>query len=539
MTNPTPTGLQNPIGNDEETYRAHVVARLFDFFTDQAAWPRRLWDAGAILMLRELSEASAWVEAQVLGQSSVKWLGSDIDRILGRDQGIGDRELRRQLGLVLKSDLVLGGRTHRQLAQLTEMIEEGYLRRWTAAALAEKKPAPERLARAVAAHLLDMNYSPRFLRAWIRDLAKSGTSLEGILTAAQILAAGKTHSYEVLVPFTAIPGGDLSAHTSNWRSAHDASLWLRVKGVNEPPRHNGGFVYSVRARDPYAAAIEVSEIIDRLMARHTFANKTRKLTPVGLLWVSGLDHHLPLRRPGRGTHILSMEAEGQLYHVTKRTALDNALELATALNEGSPGPAISGGWSAIEALLVSQKDTKEDGGRGNVAAERMAALVACSWPRAEMTALAHKHKPETPDRLSLELQTATTNRERSRLVAEALKSQREIAVESDSDKAAVARMKKLVQNERATLRDVEKHVTSAMRRFYRHRNIVMHGGATSVPTLAMALRTAAPLVGAGLDRITHSDITKNIDPLMLATRARMNLDLVGGPDGRPLTDLLE
>jgi hypothetical protein len=279
MTSPTPAGAQNSTGSDEETYRAHVVARLFDFFTDQASWPRRLWDAGAVLMLRELSEASAWVEAQVLGQSSVKWLGSDIARILGRDQGIGDKELRTQLGLVLKSDLILGGRTHRQLAQLTEMIEEGYLRRWTAAALAEKKPAPERLARAVAAHLLDMNYSPGFLRAWIRDLAKSGTSLEGILTAAQILAAGKTHSYEVLVPFTAIPGGDLSAHTSNWRSAHDVSFWLRVKGVNEPPRHNGGFVYSVRARDPYAAAIEVSEIVDRLMARHTFANKTRKLTP--------------------------------------------------------------------------------------------------------------------------------------------------------------------------------------------------------------------------------------------------------------------
>lgn len=539
MTNPTSAGAQNPTGIDVAAYRDHVVARLFDFFTDQAAWPRRLWDAGAVLMLKELSEASAWVDAQVLGQASVKWLGADIARILGRDQGVGDKELRTQLGLVLKSDLAFGGRSHRQLSQLTVMVEEGYLQRWSAAAQAAKKPAPERLARAVAAHLLDMNYSPSFLQAWIRDLARIGTSLENILDSAQILATGKMQQYEVLVPFTAIPGGDLSTHTSHWRSARDVSFWLRVKGVNEPPRHNGGFVYSVRARDPYAAAIEVSEIIDRLMARHTFANKTRKLTPAGMLWVSDLDRQLPIRRPGRGTHILSLEAEGQLYHVTKRTALDNALELATALNEGSPGPAISGGWSAIEALLVSQKDTKEDGGRGNVAAERMAALVACSWPRAELTALAHKHKPETPDRLALELEAATTNRERSRLASEALKSQREIVVASDSDKAAVARMKKLVANERAELRDVEKHVTSAMRRFYRHRNIVMHGGATSVPTLAMALRTAAPLVGAGLDRITHAGITKNIDPLMLATRARLNLDLVGGTDGRPLTDLLE
>lgn len=532
---PTTSG----IAKVDDEYRILVVARLFDFFSDKAAWPRRLWDAGAVLMLKELIEASAWVDAQVLGQASVKWLALDVDRILGRDQGTGEKELRKQLGAALKSDLLYDGRTHRQLQQLTEMIEEGYLHRWRIAAMADRKPAPERLARAVAAHLLDMNYSPAHLRAWIRDLAADGAPLEDILTSAQLLATGGMESYEVLVPFTAIPGGDLSDHTEHWRSAHDVSFWLRIKGVTSPPRHNGGFIYSVQARDPYAAAIQVTEIIDRLMARHTFANKTRKLTPVGKLWVSGLDSELSIRRPSRGTHILSLETEGQLYHVTQRTALDNALELATALNEGSPGPAISGGWSAIEALLVSPKDTKEDGGRGNVAAERVAALVACSWPRAELTALAHKHDPQTPDRLSTELDKATTNRDRSRLVNEALKGSREIAVTAPSDIAAVARMKKLVAQQRPTLRDVERHVTSAMRRFYRHRNIVMHGGATSVPTLAMALRTAAPLVGAGLDRITHASITKDIDPLMLATKARLNLDLVGGDDGRPLTDLLE
>ena len=106
-------------------------------------------------------------------------------------------------------------------------------------------------------------------------------------------------------------------NTEHWRSAHGVSFWLRIKGVTSPPRHNGGFIYSVQARDPYAAAIQVTEIIDRLMARHTFANKTRKLTPVGKQWVSGLDTELSIRRPSRGTHILSLETEGQLYHVTQ------------------------------------------------------------------------------------------------------------------------------------------------------------------------------------------------------------------------------
>lgn len=540
MIGSTLTGPRTRQQFDEDAiYRRHVVTRLFDFFSDNAPWHRRLWDAGTVLALKELIDASAWVDAQVLRPAAVKWLGADLGRIVGRDQGIGEKELRRQLGTILVSDLAFEGRTHRQLQQLTEMIEDGYLLRWTKAALSEKKPAPERLARAVAAHLLDLGFSPSHLRAWIRDLAKSGADLVEVLTAAQDLTETGTSTYDVMVPFQAIPGGDHREVSPNWRSAQETSRWLHTNGTTEPPRHNGGFLYEITARDMYAAAIEASEIVDRLMARSTFANKTRRLIPVGLLWVAGLNHEIPLKRPGRGTFILSLEAEGQLFNVTKRTALDNALELATALNEGSPGPAISGGWSAIEALLVSTKDTKEDGGRGNVAAERIAALVACSWPRAEMTVLAHRHRPETPDRLALELQKAETNRERSRLVSEALRRQGKIAVTADTDIAAVARMSKLVAHPRVTLKDVETHVTSTMRRFYRHRNIVMHGGATAVPTLSMALRTAAPLVGAGLDRITHSAVTGGPDPLALSTRARINLDLVGGPDGRTLTDLLE
>lgn len=495
------------------------MARLFDFFSDGAAWPRRLWDAGTILSLKELTEASKWVDAQVLGSSAVKWLGSDLSRILGKDVAVGERELRQHLQQVLKSDLVYEGKWHRQLGQLTDLIEDGYLTRWKLATESSRKPAPERVARAIGAHLLDLGYSTTYLFSWIRALAADRVHLSDIIAAAQELSDKQPQVFEVLAPFAAIPGGDHSSHSAHWRSARDTSAWFKGLGLAQP-RHNGGFLYKIRARDEYSAAAEAFENVERLMARSTFANKTKKLVALDQLWVSGMQRPVPSGRSARGTYILSLEAEGQLFPSSKRTSLDNALELATPLNDGPPGPAISGGWSAIEALLVSPKDTREDGGRGNVAAERMAALVACSWPRAEMTALAHKHSPLQTDRLLLELKGATTNRERSRLIADALLSPREVAVTSDSDRAAVARMKKLVGQPRATLKDVEKHVTSAMRRFYRHRNIVMHGGATTVPTLSMALRTAAPLVGAGLDRITHSAITGGPDPLNLAMRAR-------------------
>lgn len=535
----TERSIIGPRTQDEVAYEGHVGARLLDFFSDSAPWHRRLWDAGAVLALKELGDAAAWVDAQVLGSASVKWLGGDLSRILGRDLGIGEAELRRQLQVILKSELTYKGRKHLQLHQLTAMIEEGYLERWRIATQASKKPAPERLARAVGSHLLDMGYSSRHLYGWIRDLVQAGADIYQILESAEELAKGPIRTFEVMVPFKSVPGRNLQNTPSHWTPAHIASQWFRENGVSAVPRHNGAFLYKIRSRDAYGAAIEASEIVDRLMARSTFANKTKQPIPLGQLWVAGLEKEIQLGRPGRGTYILSLESENQLFNVTKRTALDNALELATALNEGSPGPAISGGWSAIEALLVSPKDTKEDGGRGNVAAERMASLVAASWPRAELTVLAHRHLPEEPDRLSLELQSVNTNRERSRLVYEALKSGRQLSVTAPADLAAMSRMTKLTANERVTLKDVERHVNTAMRRFYRHRNIVMHGGATSIATLSMALRTAAPLVGAGLDRITHAALREDLNPLELSARARLNLDLVGGADGRPPTDLLE
>jgi hypothetical protein len=78
-----------------------------------------------------------------------------------------------------------------------------------------------------------------------------------------------------------------------------------------------------------------------------------------------------------------------------------------------------------------------------------------------------------------------------------------------------------------------------MRRLYRTRNIVLHGGSTQGAALKAALRVAAPLVGAGLDRITHAMLIEGLAPLDLAARAEVGLKLVGGETGLSVVDLLE
>ena len=61
---------------------------------------------------------------------------------------------------------------------------------------------------------------------------------------------------------------------------------------------------------------------------------------------------------------------------------DDALELASYMESPNAGAAIIGAWSAVEALLIRPAEYNK-----SQAADRLAALVACSLPRAELTDL--------------------------------------------------------------------------------------------------------------------------------------------------------
>jgi len=185
---------------------------------------------------------------------------------------------------------------------------------------------------------------------------------------------------------------------------------------------------------------------------------------------------------------------------------------------------------------VCSSDLKE--GR-TIAATRLAALVTCSWPRAELTALSYRHQPASPDLLQQQLAKATTNRERAIAVATTLQAGRPIETERPSDTAAASRMAAVVTAPRQSLNDVQFVIEGSLRRLYRQRNIVLHGGSTQSVALNSCLGTAAPLVGAGLDRMTHSYLVDEVSPLELAAKAELRLRLVEEHGAPPVTDLLE
>lgn len=213
-------------------------------------------------------------------------------------------------------------------------------------------------------------------------------------------------------------------------------------------------------------------------------------------------------------------------------SIDAAIEMLSHLQASSPAAAVAGGWAAIEALLSEPTD------RGG-AADRLAMLVACSFPRAELTVLSYRLEPLNQT-LASALQGVKENSDRGEIVARTLTSRPTLTFPnaSLSDKAAIARVRELLRSPSAVLGVIQEQSTIAFRRLYRQRNLVLHWGKTDAVALRASLRTAAPLVGAGIDRIIHAFYVDHISPLQLVARAKTALGTVGSATGPSCTTLL-
>ncbi|WP_067278673.1 hypothetical protein [Mitsuaria sp. 7] len=187
--------------------------------------------------------------------------------------------------------------------------------------------------------------------------------------------------------------------------------------------------------------------------------------------------------------------EDRVFSSEANQNVDAALELLAHLEGSSPPAAVAGGWAAIEGLLADPNDRA-------LAADNLATLVTCSFPRAELTALSYRAQRKHPDSTQ-ELQGVNVNRERSRLVARMILEGRMPQLPSLADQAAVARLSKLLGNPGPELQTIRDSIGDAFHRLYRQRNLILHGARLDSVALTASLRTVSKLAGAGMDRITH------------------------------------
>jgi hypothetical protein len=459
--------------------------------------------------------------------------------LAGVDPGMGDVSIRRALGTYLKADHKNGGVAFNGVDYLTieyliPSIEAHYLSNW---ALAVKdpnvRPNPERAARYIAAHLLDLGLHPNFLHKWwtYRIVHEGGTrNLSDLILDAHVLAIQKPITYRILVAF---PTGTTELNTDpRWLSADQVSVWLKNNHSLPIENMQGGLLLEVESRDKLAAVALVAETIDRLVSRIMLGTKNKFSQP-DKVWIEGSDDPNLLVHRGRRVEVHSLDRQDKIFPSTTSTALDAALDLLAPLERGSPSAAVAGAWAAIEALLTAPGDSDRV-----VAADRMGELIACSFPRAELTRLSFKIE-KLGGSLEAQLKACINRCDRCNIVASEIKKGTAFSFKDYSDAAAFDRMKTLLLNPTPVLQDIQKHASQAFRRLYRHRNLVLHGGQTEAVGLRAALRTTAPLVGAAVDRIAHANFVEGISAVKLAARAHHSLSVVGAPNGPTATTLLD
>ena len=442
-----------------------------------------------------------------------------------------------QSALTLKdgTELRPNGHGFEVIRQVLADVTEHYVARLSTAVARPTPPRPERAARALAAHLLDLGFSATFLHRWTTRLTRydpRALTIADIFAEANVLARQPEPTFRMMVPFASAPAmsGRMPAR---WNTPQQVSTWMHANGfAAEIPRQHGGFLLEITARDEWSAVERAYEQVERLAARVALATSS-SLRPLDRAWVEGKPRPFVLRPEGRGIEVAALTRTNQLYEEKAPSRIDAALEMLADLKHGAAPRAVAGGWAGLEALLAG------DGGEKAEAADRLGDLVACSFPRAELTTIAHAYQRHQSDALASDLTACGSNRERALRLLRELNTNPTLTTGTTSDDAALERLRVVLHDPRRGLLEVAGYARAALRRLYRQRNLVLHGGMTEAVALRSTLRTAAPLVGAGVDRLVHAWFDESVQPCALAARAAIQLNLLGTPQAADVVTLLK
>ncbi len=516
-----------------------VVARLSEFFDRRTPWPRSLWHVSTGLLLREVAEQARMLQTGAVANDTGyqiirKATKAQVQADLAVPTALGD-ECRSALGTSPKDDPAAS----LHLAHLAERVDDGYLTRWSDRIGEVGLDSFERAARSIAAFLLDRGLSADHLFRWFQEQTDEDghADLQDLVTGAATLLDAEPTEFRVLVPCQRLPAQVQDAKDLKRISKEAVPVWATDNEIEQTAiaAPAGAIEVTVSARDEFSAIAMARDVARRIRARTTLALETDRLVEEGSAFVAGLDKRFDLDESRRRVRVHAIRSRNQFVvrPSDHSSTLDDALELLVELETGTRGAAVSNGWAALEGVLSPPGDKA-----GHLAADRMADIVACSFPAAELRAIAKKHAEDGTDALAAQLSGEASGTIRATLVEGAIRDG-QITGSSPGEKAAIARMAQIA-NDPEPLRRVRGYLRQAFHRLYRQRNILMHEGSFRAEALDATLRTVPALVGAGMDRLVYAmfDPDHARSPLALAAQAEVELKLVGTDAGRALTDLL-
>lgn len=467
-------------------------------------------------------------------------------RAVRRDRGIADSPAKLRVLEIIDLGSKKAGVTTPEVAdsltQYVRRFERDYLNGWaTALAAGEVGPADAELtARALVAHLLDAGFSADHLHGWLLKSRDSGTSLEQILGQANEMFGRPTINYKVLVPFSSLPSEvarDAGELFMDWPTMVDL---LRAEGLPKFPKSmregTGALVFSVAAREPKAAIEAVQVDLRRLRARVGVGLVAKDAVPaeMALVYPASRPKWLPVR-PWQKDFLVSSIVRHDLLFPTVATArtspLDDAFELLAGVQTTTSGASVATLWAAVEGLLARGNES------GVIAADRLAAIVAGGFVRAELTQLADRLVTDEGEMGALLRSLESTRRLDA--VLDRVVDDSDIDWEV-GDYAAVARVRQIVDAPADVMERMRGYFCDAFRRLYSQRNLMLHGGRFDSLALPATMRTVPPLVAAGIDRLVHGEMQKpRTNPFSLAARAENELGMLGDAGARALHRLLD
>lgn len=508
-----------------------AVGRLQEFLAERVPWHRSLWGVGVILAMDELAEACVARREGHLSEPAVLRMAGALQARIGKHPVFADTE-KKFLQQQLKSVPRAGGVSHFGIRELSERVASDYLTRWGRAVTAGNFNV-EHISRSVAAFLLDAGFSAQYLHGFIKARleAPEDISLPQLCDAlhAETLTS-RRREFEVLLAFKTMPQ-TINGVPSTWLLEEAVTGWIEAHGFDTAGvRSPAAMVLKVQARDPVGAAQAARDEYDRYAARALIATG-KSLQCLPFLWVKGSAAPAAMAVASRGVGVKELFREDRVFSPNSSQSVDAALELLAHLESSSPPAAIAGGWGAIEGLLADPNDRA-------TAADNLATLVTCSFPRAELTALCYRYERNEgqPGRNRL---TGGTNRERCHSLATMIMEGSMPTMHATADQAAVNRMRKLLRDPARGLKTIRESFCEAFHRLYRQRNLILHGGRLDSVALTASLRTVAKLAGAGMDRITHGRYVQNLSPLELVARANLALAIISQDSPLRCVDLLE
>ncbi|MGD8148673.1 hypothetical protein [Ornithinimicrobium sp. Y1694] len=528
------------------TTEALITVRMEELVDRRTPWHRSLWQVGTLLALREVVEYADGVRSGVMRPEGIEYVCASALRAVCRDRGIADSPAKVRVTEVLELGSKKEGVTKREvsdsLAQYVRRFERDYLRSWATALTAGEVVATdgELTARAVVGHLLDAGFSADHLHGWLLKSRDAETSLVELLEKADEMFGRPTVNYNVLVPFSRLPpevARDAGERFLTWPMMAE---WLRTEGYPKVPASiregTGALIFAVAAREP-KAAIEAAEAdLRRLRARVGVGLFSKDAVPadMALVYPASRPKWLPLRPWQKDFLVSSIVRHDLLVPAVASvgaSALDDAFELLAAVQMTPSGASVATLWAAVEGLLARGNET------GVIAADRLAAIVAGGFVRAELTQLAERLATDEGEHGDL-MRSLESTRRLDALV--------DLIVEDGNikweaaDIAAISRVRQIVDAPAEVMGRMRGYFCDAFRRLYTQRNLLLHGGRFNSVVLSATMRTVPPLVAAGIDRLVHGEMQKpRTDPFSLAARAENELGMLGAPGARAFHRLLD